>query len=30
MIEYHKIEGLFKRDEQTKELMEGTFRNETI
>ena len=30
MIEYHKIEGLFKRDEQTKELMEGTYRNETI
>lgn len=30
MIEYHKIEGLFKRDEQTKQLLEGTYRNETI
>lgn len=30
MAEYHKIEGLFKRDEQTKQLMEGTFRNPMI
>lgn len=30
LIEYHKIETLFKRDETTKELMEGKFRNETV
>ena len=30
MIEYHKIEGLFKRDEQTKKLIEGQYRNETV
>lgn len=30
MVEYHKIEGLFKRDEQTKKLVEGEFRNSTV
>ena len=30
MIEYHKIEGLFRRDEETKKLMYGEFRNPTI
>jgi hypothetical protein len=30
MVEYHKIEGLFKRDEQTKKLIEGQYRNETV
>lgn len=28
--EYHKIEALFKRDEKTKKLIEGKYRNETI
>ena len=28
--EYHKIETLFERDEKTKKLIEGCFRNETI
>lgn len=28
--EYHKIETLFERDEKTKKLIEGKFRNETI
>ena len=30
MVEYHKIEGLFKRDEQSKKLIEGNYRNETV
>lgn len=30
LIEYHKIETLFERDEKTKKLIEGKFRNETI
>ena len=30
MTEYHKIEGLFRRDEETKKLMYGEFRNPTI
>lgn len=30
MKEYHKIEGLFKRDEETKQLMPGVFRNEAV
>lgn len=30
MIEYHKIEGLYKRDEATKKLMPGVFRNEAV
>lgn len=30
MVEYHKIEGLFKRYEQTKKLIEGEFRNSTV
>ena len=30
LAEYHKIETLFKRDEITKKLIEGNFRNETI
>ena len=29
-MEYHKIEGLFRRSEETKKLMEGTFRNPAI
>ena len=29
-MEYHKIEGLFRRNEQTKKLEEGNFRNPTI
>lgn len=29
-MEYHKIEGLFKRDEQSKKLIEGNYRNETV
>jgi hypothetical protein len=29
-LEYHKIETLFERDLQTKKLIEGKFRNETI
>lgn len=28
--EYHKIETLFERDEKTKKLIEGKYRNETI
>lgn len=28
--EYHKIETLFERDEKTKKLIEGKFRNETV
>ena len=28
--EYHKIETLFERDESTKKLIEGKFRNETV
>ena len=30
MTEYHKIEGLFKRDEITKKLLAGEFRSETV
>jgi len=30
MREYHKIEGLFKRDEISKKLIEGSYRNETV
>lgn len=30
MIEYHKIETLFERDEKSKKLIEGKFRNPTI
>mgnify|MGYP003290714294 CR=1 FL=1 len=30
MIEYHKIETLFERDEKTKKLIEGNFRNKTV
>ena len=30
MIEYHKIETLFERDEKTKKLIEGKFRNSTV
>lgn len=30
MKEYHKIETLFERDEKTKKLIEGKFRNETV
>ena len=30
MEEYHKIETLFERDEKTKKLIEGKFRNETV
>lgn len=30
MQEYHKIETLFERDEQTKKLIEGKFRNSTV
>lgn len=30
MLEYHKIETLFERDEKTKKLIEGKFRNQTI
>ena len=29
-MEYHKIEGLFMRDEGTKQLMEGVYRNPTV
>ena len=29
-MEYHKIEGLFMRDEGTKRLMEGVYRNPTV
>ena len=28
--EYHKIETLFERDEKTKKLVEGKYRNETV
>ena len=28
--EYHKIETLFERDEKTKKLIEGKFRNATV
>ena len=30
MKEYHKIETLFERDEKTKKLIEGNYRNETV
>ena len=30
MVEYHKIETLFERDEKTKKLIEGNYRNETV
>lgn len=30
MKEYHKIETLFERDEKTKRLIEGKYRNETV
>lgn len=30
MHEYHKIEGLFKRDEATKRLMDGVYRNPAV
>ena len=30
MKEYHKIETLFERDEKTKKLIEGHYRNETV
>lgn len=30
MLEYHKIETLFERDEKTKKLIEGKFRNPAI
>ncbi len=30
MKEYHKIEGLYKRDEVTKKLLHGVYRNETV
>lgn len=30
MREYHKIEGLFKRDETTKKLLAGEYRNEAV
>lgn len=30
MHEYHKIEGLFKRDEATKQLMDGVYRNPAV
>lgn len=30
MTEYHKIEGLFKRDEVTKKLLAGEYRNEAV
>lgn len=30
MKEYHKIDGLFKRDETTKKLLAGEFRSETV
>ena len=29
-MEYHKIEGLFRRDEETKKLMYGTYRNPAV
>lgn len=30
MTEYHKIEGLYKRDENTKRLLRGVYRSETV
>lgn len=30
MIEYHKIETIFKRDDKTKKLNEGDYRNKTV
>ena len=30
MKEYHKIETLFNRDEKTKKLIQGSYRNETF
>lgn len=30
MVEYHKIETLFERDEKTKKLIEGNYRNEAV
>ena len=30
MKEYHKIEGLFRRDEATKRLMDGVYRNHAV
>ena len=30
MTEYHKIEGLYKRDENTKKLLSGVYRNEAV
>lgn len=30
MCEYHKIDGLFKRDEATKRLVEGVYRNPAV
>ena len=30
MNEYHKIEGLYKRDEATKKLLPGQYRNEAV
>lgn len=30
MNEYHKIEGLYKRDEETKKLLPGQYRNEAV
>lgn len=30
MREYHKIETLFERDEKTKKLIEGKYRNRSI
>lgn len=30
MTEYHKIEGLFKRDEATKRLLDGQYRNPAV
>lgn len=30
MQEYHKIEGLYKRDEATKQLMDGVYRNPAV
>ena len=30
MREYHKIDGLFKRDEATKKLMDGVYRNPAV
>lgn len=30
MVGYHKIDGLFKRDEQTKKLIEGCYRSDVV